>query len=78
MKLMLDYHSRQAQMEKEADEHVVSVQDQGNLSVLAFVAMLGDEAIQETSNFSRICQKITLTTKSLFTFFTQSFNELCA
>ena len=65
-------------MEKEADEHVVSVQDQGNLSVLAFAAMLGDGVIEENQNFSGFCQRITLTTKSHFTFFTQSFNELHA
>ena len=41
------YQSRQAQMANEADEHVVSAQDQDNLSVLAFAAMLGDAAIEE-------------------------------
>ncbi len=41
------YESGQAQMENEADEDVASAQNWGNLSVLAFAAMLGDEAIEE-------------------------------
>jgi len=34
-------------METELDEHGVSTNDQGNLSVLAFGAMLGDEALED-------------------------------
>ena len=41
------YESGQAQMENEADEHVASAQNWGNLSVLAFAAMFRDEAIEE-------------------------------
>ena len=41
------YESGQAQMEHETDEHVSSAQNRGNLSVLAFAAILGYEAIEE-------------------------------
>ena len=34
-------------MENKADEHVASAQNLGNLSVLAFAEMLGNEAIKE-------------------------------
>ena len=39
------YESGQTEMENEADEHVALAQNRGNLSVLAFAAMLGNEAI---------------------------------
>ncbi len=41
------YHNTQAQMETESDEHGVSNRDEGNLSVLAFAAMLGNEALED-------------------------------
>ena len=41
------YESGQAQLENEADEQVALAENRGNLSVLAFAAMLGDEAIVE-------------------------------
>ena len=41
------YESGQTEMENEADEHVALAQNLDNLSVLAFAAMLGDEAIEE-------------------------------
>ena len=41
------YHNTQAEMETESNEHCVSNRDQGNLSVLAFAAMLGNEALED-------------------------------
>jgi hypothetical protein len=44
----IDYcHNTQAQMVTGTDEHGVSSTDQGNLSVLAFAAMLGDKALED-------------------------------
>jgi hypothetical protein len=44
----VDYcYNAQSQMETESNEHGVSNKDRGNLSMLAFAAMLGDETLKD-------------------------------
>jgi hypothetical protein len=44
----IDYcYNAQAQMKTGSDEHGVSSNNQGNLSVLVFAAMLGDKALED-------------------------------